>query len=179
MSALPRKVLAQQFGEERAAFIARAVAGYSDEPVQARPRHEALVTPCKCIGTPCLRFSSRPVLPSYIAGTREQALEFMQSGPKSPSKQPRPLMSSLKRPCARRRHLSCLSAKPKGAPCAPSLQVKELAKSMLAAKSFETANQMPALERWMGILAEELADRLAEDCATHNRRPRLLTLYYR
>jgi DNA polymerase eta len=57
--------------------------------------------------------------------------------------------------------------------------VKELAKSMLAAKSFETANQMPALERWMGILAEELADRLAEDCATHNRRPRLLTLYYR
>ena len=50
---------------------------------------------------------------------------------------------------------------------------------MLAAKSFEDTTALPALERWMGILAEELSDRLAEDSATHNRRPRLLTLYYR
>ena len=50
---------------------------------------------------------------------------------------------------------------------------------MLAAKSFEETHALPALERWMGILAEELADRLAEDSATHSRRPRLLTLYYR
>ncbi len=61
-------------------------------------------------------------------------------------------------------------------------QVRELPKSMLAAKSFEEVRapaQLPALERWMGILAEELADRLAEDCALHCRRPRALTLYYR
>ena len=58
-------------------------------------------------------------------------------------------------------------------------QVKELPKSMLAAKSFETTTGADGLERWMRILAEELADRLAEDAAAHARRPRLLTLYYR
>ena len=39
VSALPRKALVDQFGEERATFIARSVAGYSDEPVQARCLH--------------------------------------------------------------------------------------------------------------------------------------------
>lgn len=58
-------------------------------------------------------------------------------------------------------------------------QVKELAKSMLAAKSFNTTTQPAALQRWLGILAEELADRLLEDVAANTRRPRCLTLYYR
>ena len=36
VAALPHKALVAKFGEERATFIARAVRGYSDEPVQAR-----------------------------------------------------------------------------------------------------------------------------------------------
>ena len=35
VAALPHKALVAKFGEERATFIARAVRGYSDEPVQA------------------------------------------------------------------------------------------------------------------------------------------------
>jgi hypothetical protein len=50
---------------------------------------------------------------------------------------------------------------------------------MLAAKSFNTTTQPAALQRWLGILAEELADRLAEDAAANSRRPRCLTLYHR
>ena len=34
VAALPHKALVARFGEERATFIARAVRGYSDEPVQ-------------------------------------------------------------------------------------------------------------------------------------------------
>ena len=34
VAALPHKALIARFGEERATFIARAVRGYSDEPVQ-------------------------------------------------------------------------------------------------------------------------------------------------
>ena len=40
VAALPHKALAARFGEERATFIARAVRGYSDEPVQ--------VSACAC-----------------------------------------------------------------------------------------------------------------------------------
>ena len=35
VAALPHKALVAKFGEERATLIARAVRGYSDEPVQA------------------------------------------------------------------------------------------------------------------------------------------------
>ena len=35
VAALPHKALVSRFGEERATIIARAVRGYSDEPVQA------------------------------------------------------------------------------------------------------------------------------------------------
>ncbi len=50
---------------------------------------------------------------------------------------------------------------------------------MLAAKSFNTTSKSSELDKWMQILAEELADRLAEDSELHARRPRTLTLYYR
>lgn len=50
---------------------------------------------------------------------------------------------------------------------------------MLAAKSFNQTSQAAQLEKWMQILAEELAERLAEDSELNARRPRTLTLYYR
>ena len=50
---------------------------------------------------------------------------------------------------------------------------------MLAAKSFNTTSKSGELDKWMQILAEELADRLAEDSELNARRPRTLTLYYR
>ncbi|BDA45382.1 DNA polymerase eta at N-terminal half [Coccomyxa sp. Obi] len=91
VAAIPHGQLSARFGEERAASIARAVRGYSDEPVQ----------------------------------------------------------------------------------------VKELAKSMLAAKSFNATSSPAELDRWIGILAEELAHRLTEDGIAHSRAPRGLTLSYR
>ena len=45
VTALPHKALVARFGEERATFIARAVRGYSDEPVQ--------VSACFCHLLPC------------------------------------------------------------------------------------------------------------------------------
>lgn len=57
--------------------------------------------------------------------------------------------------------------------------MKELAKSMLAAKSFNQTSKPAELDRWLGILAEELATRLSEDCAAHSRAPRGLSLSYR
>ncbi|KAL0033669.1 hypothetical protein WJX79_011083 [Trebouxia sp. C0005] len=59
------------------------------------------------------------------------------------------------------------------------VQVKERPKSMLAAKSFEPTSDMAALERWVTILAEELAERMAADNKLFNRRPKSLHLHYR
>ncbi len=59
VAALPHKALVAKFGEERATFIARAVRGYSDEPVQACSRsstitliawYYALIMPATLIG---------------------------------------------------------------------------------------------------------------------------------
>lgn len=50
---------------------------------------------------------------------------------------------------------------------------------MLAAKSFEPISDMPAVERWVTILAEELADRMIADNKLFNRRPKSLHLHYR
>ncbi len=50
---------------------------------------------------------------------------------------------------------------------------------MLAAKSFNATSSPAELDRWMGILAEELAHRLTEDGIAHSRAPRGLTLSYR
>lgn len=58
-------------------------------------------------------------------------------------------------------------------------QVKERPKSMLAAKSFEPISDMAAVERWVMILAEELAERMVADNKLFNRRPKSLHLHYR
>jgi len=50
---------------------------------------------------------------------------------------------------------------------------------MLAAKSFEATSDMAALARWLGILADELADRMVGDSEANQRTPRLLVLSYR
>lgn len=57
--------------------------------------------------------------------------------------------------------------------------MRELSKSMLAAKSFEATSDVPALVRWLGILADELADRMVTDAEANQRTPRLLVLSYR
>ena len=59
------------------------------------------------------------------------------------------------------------------------LQVKDKPKSMLAAKSFEPINDMAAMERWIAIMADELAARMADDYEQHLRRPRNLIIHYR
>ena len=75
-----------------------------------------------------------------------------------------------------------------GSPCDCSLtgrltlvhgQVKDKPKSMLAAKSFEPINDMAAMDRWIAIMADELANRMADDYEQHLRRPRNLIIHYR
>ncbi|GMH32529.1 hypothetical protein BSKO_00363 [Bryopsis sp. KO-2023] len=56
---------------------------------------------------------------------------------------------------------------------------KSLPKSMLAAKSFAATSDMRAIERWIGILSEELATRMRKDEEMYSRKPRNLVLYYR
>ena len=58
-------------------------------------------------------------------------------------------------------------------------QVKDKPKSMLAAKSFEPINDMAAMDRWIAIMADELASRMADDYEQHLRRPRNLIIHYR
>ena len=50
---------------------------------------------------------------------------------------------------------------------------------MLAAKSFEATADMVALTRWLGILADELSERMTTDIQLNQRYPRLLVLSYR
>ena len=50
---------------------------------------------------------------------------------------------------------------------------------MLAAKSFEPISDLAAVERWVTILAEELAERMVADNKLFNRRPKSLHLHYR
>lgn len=59
------------------------------------------------------------------------------------------------------------------------MQEKERPKSMLAAKSFEPTSDMADVERWILVLAEELAARMIADNKQFNRRPRSLHLQYR
>ena len=59
------------------------------------------------------------------------------------------------------------------------MQVRELTKSMLAYKSFEATSDLTSLNRWLGILADELSERLSTESQLNQRAPRLLVLGYR
>ena len=50
---------------------------------------------------------------------------------------------------------------------------------MLAYKSFEATSDLTGLHRWLGILADELSERLATESQINQRAPRLLVLGYR
>lgn len=56
---------------------------------------------------------------------------------------------------------------------------KSVPKSMLAAKSFTATSDWAELQRWVRVLAEELASRMATDSARHNRRPRNIVVSFR
>ncbi|CAK9270660.1 unnamed protein product [Sphagnum jensenii] len=62
---------------------------------------------------------------------------------------------------------------------ADKVQVKQISKSMLAAKSFSATSDLSAVRRWLGILAEELSIRMHRDFEQNHRQPKLLQLYYR
>jgi hypothetical protein len=47
-------------------------------------------------------------------------------------------------------------------------------KSINSCKSFEPLSSLAPLQQWLGVLAAELAERMAEDEAEHARRPRSL-----
>lgn len=59
------------------------------------------------------------------------------------------------------------------------VQPKCMPKSMMAAKTFEKTHDVCSVERWAGILAEELADRIKRDGSMYNRKPRNLLLHYK
>ena len=50
---------------------------------------------------------------------------------------------------------------------------------MLAAKSFEKTSDPAQLQRWLHILADELAARMRTDAEQYRRHPRNLVLHYR
>lgn len=56
---------------------------------------------------------------------------------------------------------------------------KEKQKSMLAAKSFAASSDIAVIERWISILAAELAPRMKSDYETYNRRPKTLGVHFR
>ena len=59
------------------------------------------------------------------------------------------------------------------------VKAKDVPKSMLAAKSFTVTSDWAEIERWLRVLCEELANRMADDSAAHNRRPRNLVVHFR
>jgi DNA polymerase eta len=56
---------------------------------------------------------------------------------------------------------------------------RERQKSMLAAKSFASTSDLAVVEKWLLILASELAPRMRADFQAYNRRPRTLSLHFR
>ncbi|KAG6541300.1 hypothetical protein Mapa_017353 [Marchantia paleacea] len=62
---------------------------------------------------------------------------------------------------------------------ADKVQVKQVAKSMLAAKTFHSTKELSDVRMWLSILAEELSVRMLRDFEQNHRHPRLLQLYYR
>ncbi|WPT17959.1 DNA polymerase eta [Picochlorum sp. SENEW3] len=56
---------------------------------------------------------------------------------------------------------------------------REKQKSMLAAKSFAASSDITVIERWISILAAELAPRMKSDYETYNRRPKTLGVHFR
>jgi DNA polymerase eta len=59
------------------------------------------------------------------------------------------------------------------------VEEKEKPKSMLAAKSFTATSDTAALQRWIGILAAELAPRMANDEEMFRRRAKTLSVHFR
>ncbi|OAE30486.1 hypothetical protein AXG93_3902s1030 [Marchantia polymorpha subsp. ruderalis] len=59
------------------------------------------------------------------------------------------------------------------------VQVKQVSKSMLAAKTFHSTKELSDIRMWLSILAEELSVRMLRDFEQNHRHPRLLQLYYR
>ncbi|GAX85201.1 hypothetical protein CEUSTIGMA_g12621.t1 [Chlamydomonas eustigma] len=55
---------------------------------------------------------------------------------------------------------------------------KCVVKSINCCKTFYATSDLLSIEKWMRILAEELAQRMAEDEADHRRKARTLTLHY-
>lgn len=56
---------------------------------------------------------------------------------------------------------------------------RDLVRSINSCKSFTATSNAQDIERWMALLAEELAERLAGDEADHRRRAKSLVLHYR
>ena len=52
-------------------------------------------------------------------------------------------------------------------------------KQLMSAKSFSGATTLPQCDRWMQVLANELAPRILEDSEENERWPRNLTVMYR
>jgi len=59
------------------------------------------------------------------------------------------------------------------------VEEKERPKSMLAAKSFNATSDTAIIQRWIAILAAELAPRMASDEETFRRRARTLSVHFR
>lgn len=59
------------------------------------------------------------------------------------------------------------------------VEEKERPKSMLAAKSFNATSDTAVIQRWIAILAAELAPRMANDEETFRRRARTLSVHFR
>lgn len=49
----------------------------------------------------------------------------------------------------------------------------------MVAKSFEQTSRRDVVDKWLTVLAEELAVRMADDASQFERHPRTFTLYYR
>lgn len=56
---------------------------------------------------------------------------------------------------------------------------RQMAKTLLAAKNFESSNSVEVAVSWLKILASELVDRMTYEEKHHNRFPRTLTCTFR
>ena len=59
-----------------------------------------------------------------------------------------------------------------------AVQPRSKPKSMMAAKSFSITSSMAVIEKWIAILAEELAERMRHDMEQHKRTAKTLVLHH-
>lgn len=153
--ALPPDALRRAFGAERAAAIALAVRGYSGEAVEEKERPKSMLAAKSFAAT---SGAGGAAAAWWILGCVVDALRCT---------------AACSRASPPRHRRTCVAM---GEDCDV---IQAAFDGFLTPSSSAAGADLAVLERWVRLLASELAPRMAADAASYRRRPRTLVVHYR